>query len=218
MTHLDARRGDLVPLYDQLAASYDVLHQRWLRCAGGEAQSALEAAVRAVLRPGDRLLDVGCGTGAFARRLLREGFAAQNLALVDPSVEMLHLCDDIPCYKVNGRLDALPFEAAEFDVVTCAWVIETVPDPARAIAELCRMTRDGGTLCIAFCAEKPCRSIWDWCLKRTLIWRGTGRFIRVEDIVRYICDCGNFCVQEVPLSGPASMIVARRVMAAPVTA
>ena len=41
---------DRVDLYDQIAPQYDKLHSRWLRYAGGEAQAALEAAVRAIAR------------------------------------------------------------------------------------------------------------------------------------------------------------------------
>lgn len=210
MTLVDGQRTDLVSVYDQLATSYDVLHQRWLRYAGGEAQAALEAAVRAVLRSDDKVLDVGCGTGAFARRLLAEGLLPENLTLVDPSNRMLQCCDDIPCLKTNGRLEQLPFANAEFDVVTCAWAIETVADPSLAIAELCRTTREGGTVCLAFCAERPSRGLADWILKRRLIWRGTGRFLSVDAISSQIEANGEFSVQIVPLTGPASMIVARR--------
>lgn len=210
MTLADSQRSDLVALYDRLAASYDTLHHRWLKFAGGEAQSALEAAVRAVVRPNDKLLDVGCGTGAFARRLLADGLLPENLTLVEPSSQMLQRCADIPCFKVDGRLESLPFADAAFDVVTCAWAIETVADPALAVAELCRMTRDGGMLCLAFCADRPSRGLADWVIKQRLIWRETGKFLSVPEVSCHIKASGDFDVQNVPLTGPVSMIIARR--------
>jgi hypothetical protein len=43
--------------YGGIATAYDRLHARWLRHAGGEAQSAFEGAVIALVRPGVRILD-----------------------------------------------------------------------------------------------------------------------------------------------------------------
>ncbi|WP_299677098.1 methyltransferase domain-containing protein [uncultured Roseobacter sp.] len=214
MTVLEAGRADLVPLYDRLAPVYDRLHHRWLRRAGGEAQAALEAAVRAALGPGQALLDAGCGTGAFARRLLADGCAA-DLTLLDPSREMLRRCADIPCERVHGRLEALPFGAETFDIVTCAWALETVAEPAAAIVEMARVLRGGGLLCVAFCAQRPDRGVADWMIRRSLTRRGTGRFLSVRGVARTIAAQGSFEVRSVPLAGPAAMVVARRVPGSP---
>ena len=78
-THLTNR---MVRIYGQLAPVYDVLHRRWLRFAGGEAQAALEAAVRIAISPRATLLDAGCGTGRFARAMLSEGMSPDEF---DPS-------------------------------------------------------------------------------------------------------------------------------------
>lgn len=43
--------------FGRIAPAYDRLHARWLRHAGGEAQSAFEGAVIALVRPGVRILD-----------------------------------------------------------------------------------------------------------------------------------------------------------------
>src|SRR6056297_2190782 len=62
--------SDRVDQYERLAPRYDRLHHRWLRHAGGEAQAALEALVRALATPNSKLLDAGCGTGKLARTLI----------------------------------------------------------------------------------------------------------------------------------------------------
>ena len=145
-----ASYGDLTGLYDRLAPDYDRLHRRWLHHAGGEAQAALEAAVRALTTRDTTLLDVGCGTGNFTRALIAEGMSPERVTLLDPSDAMLARCADIPAMKHKGRLEALPFADGAFDVVTCAWVLETVPHPEAALCELCRVVRRGGAVCIAF--------------------------------------------------------------------
>ncbi len=210
MTSLHSVAYDTVPIYDRLAQSYDSLHHRWLKYAGGEAQAALEATVRTSISPGSRVLDVGCGTGAFARRLLTEGHRADHLTLLDPSPQMLRRCDDIPCCKVEGRLEALPFQDEEFDIVTCAWALEAAMNVGAALDEMCRVLRQDGYLLLAFCAERPSKGAIDWLLSRTLEYRGTGRFLSISGVTRLIEAQGDFQASSVPLAGPVAMVVARR--------
>lgn len=201
---------DLASLYDRLAPDYDRLHRRWLRHAGGEAQAALEATVRALAAPDTNLLDAGCGTGAFARALVAEGMAPARMTLLDPSDAMLAYCTDVPAKQVKGRLEALPFASGEFDMVTCAWALETVPDPDVALRELCRVVRPGGVLCLAFCADLPARAMADWLIRRALQARGTGRFLSREQVIRALRESEAFDVRPIPSQGPAAALLARR--------
>ncbi len=110
--------------YDRLAPLDDRLHRRSLRHAGGEAQVALEAAVRAVTTPATNLLDAGCGTGVFARTLIADGVSPAHVTLLDPSDAMLSRSSGLRAHRVRGRLKALPFTDGKFDTVTCAWALE----------------------------------------------------------------------------------------------
>ncbi|MEM7527496.1 MAG: methyltransferase domain-containing protein [Pseudomonadota bacterium] len=201
---------DLTGLYDRLAPDYDRLHRRWLKHAGGEAQVALEASVRALASPSTKLLDAGCGTGAFARGLLAEGIAPEGVTLLDPSDAMLTLCADMPVRRVKGRLEALPFDDATFDIVTCAWALETVPRPETALRELCRVVRPGGVLCLAFCATQPAGAPAAWLMRQAIIWRGTGQFLSRETVANDLMETGEFEVRAVPNNGPAAALIARR--------
>jgi ubiquinone/menaquinone biosynthesis C-methylase UbiE len=203
---------DLVSLYDRLAPDYDRLHRRWLRYAGGEAQAALEALVRAIATSDTELLDAGCGTGASARALIAEGMSPSGMTLLDPSDAMLARCADIPAAKVKGRLESLPFDDEKFDIVTCAWALETVPHPNLALKELCRVVRRGGVLCLTFCADMPARGLADGLMRHALMWRGTGQFLSLEHVVRTIVSSGEFEVRSVPSSGPAATLFARRIV------
>lgn len=70
-------------LYDGVAEHYEEDRARWLQVAGGPAEAAMREDLAAVLRPGARVLDAGCGTGALAREIL--GLEpAVDLTLLEP--------------------------------------------------------------------------------------------------------------------------------------
>jgi len=92
-------------------------------------------------------LDVGCGTGAFTA-LLAQRCAPANLQGIDPSAAQLEVARArLPGPGVGfteGDSMELPFPAARFDAAVMALVIFFVPDPARGLAEMVRVTRPGG--------------------------------------------------------------------------
>ena len=201
---------DPASIYDRLAPNYDRLHRRWLRRAGGEAQAALEAAVRALATADTKLLDAGCGTGAFARALIAEGMSPTCITLLDTSDAMLARCTDTEARRVKGRLEALPFEPGKFDIVTCAWALETVPHPEDALQELCRVVRHGGILCLTFCAEMPAPYLSEWLMRQAITWRGTGQFLSRREVIDSLRSSGEFEVRAVPSKRPAATVLARR--------
>ncbi len=201
---------NIVGLYDRMAHGYNARHRRWLRYAGGEAQAALEAAVRALATPATRLLDAGCGTGTFARALVGEGVPLSQITLLDTSRAMLDKCVGVPASHVQGRLEQLPFDDGAFDLVTCAWAVETTPDPAQALSELCRVVSVGGTLCLAFCAEKPAGDPAAWFLRQVVQRQGAGRFLMPEVVAHWLAKDPDFEIRAIPCRGPAAALIARR--------
>jgi demethylmenaquinone methyltransferase / 2-methoxy-6-polyprenyl-1,4-benzoquinol methylase len=131
-------------MFDRIAPVYDVMNrvttagldQRWRR-----------ATVRAVVRPGDRVLDAACGTGDIAVIAARSGATVTGL---DFSPRMLERArrKGPQLEWVEGDLLALPFPDATFDVATVGFGVRNVADMARAIAELRRVLRPGGRLAI----------------------------------------------------------------------
>ena len=201
---------DAVEQYDKLAARYDRLHHRWLRHAGGEAQAALEALVRALATWDKQLLDAGCWTGNLARTLIAEGMSSATMTLLDPSPQMLARCADIPVPKVNGRLEALPFADSTFDIVTCAWALETTAKPELALQELCRVVRPGGVLCLVFCADMPARGLTYSLMRQALLYRGTVQFLSRQRVIEAIERRSRFSVRAIPSNGPAATLLAKR--------
>lgn len=139
-------------LYDRLGERYDRFHRRWLNRAGADSLAALQGCLAAELRPGIRILDAGCGPGALARWVVEQEQRVQ-MTLVDAAPSMLKRAAYVPGRHVRASLLSLPFGAAEFDVVICAWALETTEDPCRAAAELERVLAPGGLLCCCVCTE-----------------------------------------------------------------
>ncbi len=143
---LDARAT-----YELVADRYDQFRALWIRWLGGEAEQAMLDDLAATLSPGARVLDAGTGTGAMARHIARIE-PASELVLLDSSPAMLDHADDLDAERVIGSVLDLPFPDDHFDIVTSAWVIETVPDPIGAVREYLRVLNPGGHIFFTFCS------------------------------------------------------------------
>jgi SAM-dependent methyltransferase len=128
MTFADAYQEFLVPvLFEPLAGA--LLH------------SARPA-------PGQRVLDVACGTGAVARRAAT---VTTDVTGVDAEPAMLAVARRIDPAIGWTHADAasLPFPDAAFDVVYCQQGLQFMPDPAAALGQMARVLAPGGRLALA---------------------------------------------------------------------
>lgn len=193
--------------YDAAAPWYDRSHARWLRHAGGEAQCAFEGAAAALLRPGMSVLDAACGSGTVARRLL--GIARGNikLALLDASAQMIARCVDIEATHVLGRMENMPFAAHSFDLITCAWGLETLEDPGPALREFIRVARPGGRICLVFCADRPPQSVIGAFMREHIRYSDRGRFLNCETLTAGALEAGALHVQTLHCTGPAAAMI-----------
>ncbi len=114
--------------------------------SGGWAR-ILEAFAQFVeARPGQRLLDVGCGPGALVRHMARQGCQAVGVD-ADPAMvaRAEELAAEMPGAEFRqGSVLALPFADAEFDLVTATNVIFLLPDPVAGLREMARVCKVGG--------------------------------------------------------------------------
>ena len=94
-----------------------------------------------------RWLDVGCGTGALASRILRSAAPAEVVG-VDPSEGFIATARaSVPHVTfLTGDAQELPLPDRRFDVVVSALVINFVPDQSRALREFTRVTTPGGVV------------------------------------------------------------------------
>ena len=104
------------------------------------------------LQPGQRVLDVGCGSGVVTRDMARRVSPGGRAVGVDPSAEFVTIATELA--RADGLADvtdfregsalALPFQDAEFHVAIAATVLVHVPGGDAAVPEMARVVRVGG--------------------------------------------------------------------------
>jgi SAM-dependent methyltransferase len=94
-----------------------------------------------------RVLEVGCGEGELAQRILLELRA--EVVAVDQSERMVELTRARGVDARVADVQALPFPSDWFDVAVAAWMLYHVPDLDQGVRELARVLRPGGRLVAA---------------------------------------------------------------------
>jgi SAM-dependent methyltransferase len=117
-------------------AWYHTARGRWV----GEAEYALAARLLAA-RPGDSLLDVGCGTGWFTRRAAADDLLATGLDRNADWLDYARTRSSPDLSWVQGDARVLPFADASFDHVLSIAALCFVDDERRAVAEAVRVAR-----------------------------------------------------------------------------
>ncbi|MDD9921694.1 MAG: methyltransferase domain-containing protein [Boseongicola sp.] len=146
---------------EALAGHYDQMSEDWHNIIDRHGfASAYADMIARVMRhplyrqdqPSLRVLDAGVGTGAMSLAFREKVDAHLHLDAVDISQGMLQQAKarlEHPNTTLNlGQFDlvALPYQDNTFDVILAAHVIEHLPDPQIALAELCRVLKPGGIL------------------------------------------------------------------------
>jgi len=138
-------RHEIAEMFDGVADRYD--RTNTILSFGQDRAWRKATAAALALRPGERVLDLGAGTGISTVDLGRSGAYAVG---ADISLGMLgvgrRVRPQVPL--VAGDALALPFADASFDAVTISFALRNVSDTGAALREMARVTKPGGRLVV----------------------------------------------------------------------
>ena len=145
------RAADAQPDPEQLAAALEVRGRN-----ASHARLTRRFVAFTGVKPGDRALEVGCGTGVVLRVLAARVGRRGRVVGVDPSRTMLAAAARIlkghplrRCIALRAGDGArLPFAAARFDATLALTVLLHVADPLAVVKEMMRVTRPGGLVAL----------------------------------------------------------------------
>jgi SAM-dependent methyltransferase len=122
------------------ADAYERYIGRWSRIVADELLDRLD------VPPGARWLDVGCGTGALSSTIRRHD-PHGHVTGIDPSEAFVgHARAAVEGEFLVADARELPFADSTFDAVASGLVLNFVPEPERAAAEIVRVVRPGGAI------------------------------------------------------------------------
>src|SRR2546426_4700166 len=106
------------------------------------------------LKPGISVMEIGCGTG-YLTRILAKGLKGKGKVVgVDITLQVLNAAKELVKYEglskmiefVRGNAYDLPLKSESADLVVCQSLLNNLDNPLRALKEMARVARRGGTV------------------------------------------------------------------------
>ena len=177
--------------YDSIASSYDTsLEGRYTKQFHNEMLKLCKVS------KGDRVLDVGCGSGKLIHEISRRAeITAYGMDLSPNMVEVCkQLYEGISFFIASG--EELPFDADSFDMLTISCALHHLNNPAKFFSEAQRVLVKGGVLLVG----EPCfplviRKLTDWFFS-PLLKSGDNKLFSHKRLKRLFTD-NSFSIDEV---------------------
>ena len=160
----DQRAAKVNDLFARIARRYDFLND--LQSFGLHRNWKRRVAKLATVAPGNRALDLCCGTGDLSFALARRGaettgldFSAQMLAVATQRQQASSKLKIQNLKFIQGDAQQLPFPENSFDIVTVGYGLRNLTSWERGLDEMCRVARPGARL-IVLDFGKPANALW----------------------------------------------------------
>ena len=143
----EERRGWLRNMFDSTAPDYNRMET--ILGLGTGSWYRGQALLRAGMKPGMQVIDIGVGTGLVASQAASILGDPTMVTGVDPSTGMLHNARVPDGVKlVEGTAERIPFPDASFDFLSMGYALRHISDLSLAFAEFHRVLKPGGRVCI----------------------------------------------------------------------
>jgi len=147
----------------------------------------------ALIKPGDNVLDVGCGTGEIAIPAKIRAGKGGHVYGIDPAPEMIAVARNKAArkgFEIDfrvGVIESLPFTDSSMDVVTSSLMMHHLPDDlrTRGLAEIYRVLKPGGRL-LVFDFMRPTKSFLNQFLITLTMHHGLN--FGIEDLPKMLED------------------------------
>ncbi|MGA7397133.1 MAG: bifunctional demethylmenaquinone methyltransferase/2-methoxy-6-polyprenyl-1,4-benzoquinol methylase UbiE [Solirubrobacterales bacterium] len=149
----DQFAGEVNSMFDRISGVYDRMNR--VMTAGLDQTWRARAADRVRLEPGQKALDLCCGTGDLALMLAERVGSEGEVTGADFSRPMLEIATEKAARDLVGQVEYqwadaldLPFEDESFDALTIAFGARNLADLPKGLAEMHRVLKPGGRLAI----------------------------------------------------------------------
>lgn len=140
-----SKRRTVQAMFDRIAPRYDAMNRL---LTGGLDQRWRRLLLDAVaVGPGDRVLDVACGTGDLAALAAARGARAVGVDFAGRMLEGARR-RGVPCGLVRGDAERLPFAEGSASVVTCGFALRNFVHLEAALGQMARALEPGGRLAL----------------------------------------------------------------------
>lgn len=192
------RQAYLRKIFDDTAPDYDRIEA--ILAWGTGSRYRRQALVRAGLKKGMKVIDVGVGTGLVAAQACFLVGDPSLVTGVDPSPGMM-AASKLPktMLLMEGRAESLPFPDNHFDFLSMGYALRHISDLGVAFTEFERVLKPGGRLCILEITQANSRT-GQWLLKNymrgviPLLTRFISQQKETATIWRYYWDSIEACV------------------------
>jgi len=161
------RAAKVRELFDSIAKRYDLIND--LQCFGFHRLWKRRLVNMANGKPGQRALDICCGTGDITLQLAARGLNVVGVDFSQPMLDIarirLNQCHSArpetgsQVEYINADAQSLPFPDSSFDVVTVGYGLRNLASWQEGLREMCRVARPGATILVLDFA-KPANPLW----------------------------------------------------------